>query len=88
MHGISRALADSAVGPITSTPQSFVKIDGFDVAVKGAQVGAHGGPPHDTASFTTGSSLMRINSLEVVIQGTSATCTDQATGSTFVLLSN
>lgn len=88
MPGITRVNLDSAGGLVTSSPQTFVRVEGELAAVAGAAIAPHGGPPHAVATLPTGSSFLSINGIPVVLAGMTATCGHVPSGSSFALVSN
>ncbi len=85
--GVTRAQQDTAGGLVTSTPQSFVRCEGFLVAVVGSNVAAHGVGSHAAATLPVGSAFVRIGGQAVVFATCAASCGHQATGSTLMILS-
>lgn len=74
---------DSAGGATTS-PQSFVKINGKEVLVSGTSVANHGDSPHNNAKINKGNFFFKINGDAVLVDGDTATCGHSLVASGFV----
>ena len=84
MPAISTLSGARARGAVTSSPQSWVTVDGNAVVVRGSRVARH--PPcpqviiHCNASTSGGSSLVSIDGIPVNRDGDTASCGHSLTG--------
>lgn len=80
MAGVSLVGVHAAGGIILGGGQSFVKVDGRDIAIVGDPVAPHGEGPHANAVMQTGSTLVKISGNPVCREGDRASCNHAANG--------
>lgn len=91
MPGVARVGSDSAGGTQLGGGQSWVRIDGDLVVVRGDQVASHAPCPtvpiHCSATMAGASSWVRIDGIPICRAGDAATCGHPSTGSGWVVSS-
>lgn len=81
MTGIARVGIDVAGGTIIGNLAPNVYLEGYNIAVIGAQVASHGIAPHSSPVMVQGSSDVFANGISVCRQGDAASCGHTASGS-------
>ena len=85
MPGISRVGVDKAGGVIDGNKAPTVFVNGSPIVVKGAEVRAHGRPPHASATMDEASVDVFANGIGVCRTGDLSTCGHSISGSSNVL---
>ena len=83
MSGITVKALDAAGGAQLAGGQSFFRVDGQPVVLRGDPVTPHGAPPHLAPVMTGGSPVFRIGGVPVIRAGDVATCGHPTSGRGF-----
>ena len=86
--GIAVKTKDSAGGMHLAGGQSFFKVEGQAVVVKGDAIMGHGSGPHSAPKMAQGSNWLKINGMPACRQGHQATCGHASSGRAWFCLPN
>lgn len=87
-YGVAVKTKDSAGEKHLAGGQTFFKVEGQIVVVKGDAVTPHGSGPHAAPTMTQGSSWLKLNGKPACRQGHPASCGHTSTGRAWFRLPN